>query len=93
MSRVKLKLTSEFIVQHLLRLDPQIRLAGAHVTGRTLVLSLEMPDAPAGADEVEPVHVRASEQPDPIQLVGLRWKRKGQVVAVDRPAPAGQEER
>lgn len=87
MSRVKVPVSADLLVRHLLRLGEDARLVGAHVRGNTLVLSIDFPHAPDDADEAEPIYVRATEDPDPVQVLGIQWKLKGEVIAVDKRAP------
>lgn len=84
MSRVKLRLADDLLIQHMLRLGNEAQLVGAHVTGHALVLEIELPQAPDGADEAVPMYVRATDAPDPVQVIGIEWRRKGEVIAVDK---------
>jgi hypothetical protein len=80
-------LSDDLLIKHLLRLGEDARLVGAQVRNNTLVLSVDFPQAPEGADEAEPMYVRATEDPDPVQVLGIRWKRRGEVIATDSRAP------
>jgi hypothetical protein len=87
MSRAKLPVSDELLLRDILRLGADAKLVGAHVRGHVLMLDIDFPAAPDGADEAEPVYVRVGDAPDPVQVIGIQWRRKGEVIAFDRPAP------
>lgn len=91
MSRIKLKISEQLLLQYTLRLGKEPMLLGATVEQagpmRTLVLEVHMPDAPEGADQATPTYTRISNGPDPVQITGVTWYKNGQLVAIDRPKP------
>jgi hypothetical protein len=78
---VRLAITGGLMLQHLLRLPDGAELLHAAVEtscgAPVLVLHVEYPGAPAGADEVEPVYERDTILPDPVRLTGLQWRAGG----------------
>jgi hypothetical protein len=88
---VKLAIPDVLLLEHLLRLPEGTRLAGASVDyvtdgATSLVLHLEMPGVPDGADEMVPAYERDTALPDPVRLAGIEWKRRG------HPLPAGPDD-
>lgn len=96
MSTVKVPLNSDMLLKHLLMLDGHLVGAEVHhhgTGGGTVVFHVDYPDAPAGADGLEPAYTRSPCQgqancPGRVTLTGLRWQRGGVAVA-ENPAPAG----
>lgn len=88
MGRVKVNLSDDLLIKHMLRLGDDARLIGAQVRNNMLVLTVDFDGAPEGADEASPMYVRATDDPDPVQMLGIEWRRKGEIIAVDSRAPS-----
>ncbi len=77
MTVVRMKISATALMP-LLRLPDHIELVDGIVESGpgyapVLTLMLEVPDAPEGAADMEPVYTRASGWPDPFQLTGIFW--------------------
>lgn len=100
MTLVRMRISAAAL-RGILRLPADVALAGAGterlstVPGEAdiLVLTVDMPAAPADAAEVTPVYSRDTSLPDPVTLNGFQWLRAdgtatGQKTGLDRVAEA-----
>jgi hypothetical protein len=78
---VAARVSSWLLLHELLRMPEGVNLAGAGTEmtagcpdAATLVLTLDVPDVPAGAVEVTYIYTRDNTHPDPVRLTGYDWR-------------------
>jgi hypothetical protein len=95
LTEVWLRIGAKLLTQGILRLPQDVALRGAMVADGDLVLTLDVPVVPEGADGMTPLYTRRTDIPDPIALTGMDWYRGDERLdveplgAADSPARAG----
>ena len=78
MSLTSLRVSDTLLLRAMFRLPEDVTLHDAHVDRDgngtpTLVLTVDLPDAPEGATSVDVTYTRRHDIPDPVKVTGYRY--------------------